>query len=166
MFALLSTELSCRHQLPLKCAENHSLVHMERHASRCKTRSFACRQAHTYTTDTPEHMHKHTASHTPSYVHWGTALLPPAEHTGKHTPAHACAAPTLSWPHAGVPRFTCLLLASLASLPPRATDGKLHLHTPPGYLFYSSPYNSYSLQVSQPIRRKSSSNSGLTDIMV
>lgn len=91
MFALLSTELSCCHQLPLKCTENHSLVHMERHASRRKTRSFACRLAHTHTTDTPEHMHKHTASHTPSHVHWGTDTFTPSRaHRQTHTSTRVC----------------------------------------------------------------------------
>lgn len=125
----------------------HVHLHADQHTHIPRTRQNICTNTQPHT-----HLHTYTGAQT---------LLPPAEHTGKHTPAHACAAPTLSRPHAGVSRFTCLLLASLASLPPRATDGNLHLH-PSSLSFLLFSYNSYSLQVSQPIRRKSSSNSGLT----
>lgn len=128
--------------------------------------TFICMQTstHLYQACQWTHMlgHTRTCAQAHSPTHTFTRTL---EHRHfypqQSTQAHACAAPTLSRPHAGVPWFTWFSwLLRPVCLPGPQTA--ISTSTPPGYLSYSSPYNSYSLQVSQPIRWKSSSNSGLT----
>lgn len=110
--------------------------------------------------------HARTYAQTHSLTHTSTRTLGPRhfypqQSTQAHTPAHVCAAPTLSRPLAGVPgslAFPRLLWPACLPGPQTA----ISTSTPPSYLFYSSPCNGTSLQVSQPIRWKSSSNSGLT----
>ena len=170
MFALLSTELSCCHQFPLKCAEK-PLTGAHGETYRQMQDTFICMQTSTHIYQACQwiHMLGHTRTYAQAHslTHTFTRTLGhihfyPQQSTQANTHQHMrvlhphWAGPMLESP--GSLAFSWLLRPVCLPGPQTA----ISTSTPPGYLSYSSPYNSYSLQVSQPIRWKSSSNSGLT----